>query len=473
MTPYCMGKADIGVVGLGVMGQSLALNLAGHGYKVAVYNRNRERTDEFVNGPARGKDIAGTYSWQELANALQLPRRVLLMVKAGPPVDAVIDELLDVLEPGDAIMDGGNSHFRETIRRNNRLTEHGVHYLGVGISGGEEGALKGPSIMPGGDKEAWDLVQEPLTAIAAKVGDEPCCTYLGSGGVGHFVKTVHNGIEYGDMQLISEAYFIMQELLGMQAGEISQVFQSWNGGELESYLIEITADILSRIDKETGRPLVDVILDKAEQKGTGKWTAQEAMELGVPAPTIAEAVFARALSSLKEERALAAAKLDGPKQPFEGDKSRFLEDLKQALYLSKICSYAQGFAVLKEASRTYGWNLPLGEVALIWRGGCIIRAGFLNEISSAFQRNPELSNLLLDPYFEKAIRVGQASWRRVVATAVAAGIPVPGFGSALFYYDGYRRERLPANLIQAQRDYFGAHTYRRIDKTGSFHTNWI
>ncbi len=468
-----MQKADIGLVGLGVMGQSLALNLAGQGYRVAVYNRRTEVVDEFINGRGKGKEITGAYSWQELADALQPPRRVFLMVKAGPPVDGVINELLAVLSPGDVIMDGGNSHFQDTMRRHDLVQEKGLLYLGIGVSGGEEGALKGPSIMPGGDRAAWDLVQEPLLAISAKAdGDQPCCTFLGPGGVGHFVKTVHNGIEYGDMQLISEAYFLMRELMGMQAPAIGEVFQTWNTGELESYLVEITADILSQVDDITGQPLVDVILDEAEQKGTGKWTAQEAMELGVPAPTIAEAVFARALSGLKDERVRAAGLLAGPKVQLGDDPNQFLEDLRQALYLSKICSYAQGFAILKQASGDYQWDLDLGQVALIWRGGCIIRARFLGEITSAFHRNPHLENLLIDPYFATALKQGQASWRRVVAAAASAGIPVPGFGSALFYYDGYRRDRLPANLLQAQRDYFGAHTYRRVDMPGSFHTHW-
>ncbi len=467
-------KANIGLVGLGVMGQNLSLNLASHGYRVAVYNRRRERVDQFIQGPAQGKEIIGTYSWQDLATVLERPRKVLLMIKAGPPVDDVIEELLHVISPGDVIIDGGNSHFQDTIRRHDLLKEKGILYLGVGISGGEEGALRGPSIMPGGDKKAWELVREPLLAIAAKVGEdnEPCCAYLGPGGVGHFVKTVHNGIEYGDMQLISEAYFLMQELLGMSASEIGHVFQTWNQGELVSYLVEITADILSRVDDQTGQPLVDVILDEAEQKGTGKWTAQEAMELGVPTPTIAEAVFARALSALKEERVIAARSLDGPKIQFDGDKNQLLRDIKDALYSSKICSYAQGFALLESASDYYDWNLDLGQVALIWRGGCIIRAKFLDEIATAFQRDSQLTNLLLDPYFQKAIEGGQEGWRRVVAIAATTGVPVPGFTSGLCYYDAYRRERLPANLLQAQRDYFGAHTYRRMDMPGSFHTEW-
>ncbi len=359
------------------------------------------------------------------------------------------------------------------MRRHNMLKEKGILFLGIGISGGEEGALKGPSIMPGGDKEAWELVKEPLLAIAAKVGDnEPCCAYMGPGGAGHFVKTVHNGIEYGDMQLISEAYFLMRELLGMSAAEIGAVFQSWNQGELESYLIEITAEILARIDEYTSQPLVDVILDEAEQKGTGKWTAQEAMELGVPVPTIAEAVFARSLSALKDERAEAAKLLTGPRGEFAGDKDQLLEDIRRALYLAKICSYAQGFALLKAASDEYNWNLDLGQVALIWRGGCIIRARFLDEIAAAFARKADLTNLLLDPYFREAVGQGQLALRRVAALAADFGVPIPGFGSALFYYDSYRRERLPANLVQAQRDYFGAHTYRRTDMPGVFHTQW-
>ncbi len=467
------GKANIGLVGLGVMGQSLALNFESRGYGVAVYNRGGSRVDEFVQGPAEDKDIVGTYSYQELADALEVPRKVFLMVKAGAPVDSVIADILPFLSPGDVIMDGGNSHFQDTVRRHNMLKEKGILFLGIGISGGEEGALKGPSIMPGGDKEAWELVKEPLLAIAAKVGDnEPCCAYMGPGGAGHFVKTVHNGIEYGDMQLISEAYFLMRELLGMSAAEIGAVFQSWNQGELESYLIEITAEILARIDEYTSQPLVDVILDEAEQKGTGKWTAQEAMELGVPVPTIAEAVFARSLSALKDERAEAAKLLTGPRGEFAGDKDQLLEDIRRALYLAKICSYAQGFALLKAASDEYNWNLDLGQVALIWRGGCIIRARFLDEIAAAFARKADLTNLLLDPYFREAVGQGQLALRRVAALAADFGVPIPGFGSALFYYDSYRRERLPANLVQAQRDYFGAHTYRRTDMPGVFHTQW-
>ena len=466
-------KADLGLVGLGVMGQSLSLNLASRGYRVAVYNRGGDRVDQFIQGPAQGKEIIGTYSWHDLAAALERPRRVLLMIKAGSPVDDVIEELLGVLSPGDVIMDGGNSHFKDTMRRHDLLKGKGILYLGVGISGGEEGALRGPSIMPGGDKRAWELVREPLLDIAAKAGEnEPCCAYLGPGGVGHFVKTVHNGIEYGDMQLISEACFLMQELLGMPANEIGHVFQEWNQGELESYLVEITADILSRVDDRTGQPLVDVILDEAEQKGTGKWTAQEAMELGVPTPTIAEAVFARALSTLKGERVRAAKSLGGPKMQVDGDRMELLQDIRCALYSSKICSYAQGFALLKRASDYYDWNLDLGQVALIWRGGCIIRAKFLDEIAAAFQRCPQLANLLLDQYFQEAIDEGQQGWRRVVALAATSGVPVPGFASGLSYYDAYRRARLPANLLQAQRDYFGAHTYRRIDMPGSFHTEW-
>ncbi|NLK07951.1 MAG: NADP-dependent phosphogluconate dehydrogenase [Firmicutes bacterium] len=466
-------RAELGLVGLGVMGQNLALNIAANGFKVAVYNRSSQVTKEFIEGKAKGKKIVGAITWQELAEALQPPRRVLLMVKAGTPVDSVIGELLNVLRPGDVIIDGGNSRFQDTVRRQQLVQAKGLLYLGMGISGGEEGALRGASMMPGGDEEAWHISRDPLLAAAAKASDgKPCCTYLGPGGVGHFVKTVHNGIEYGDMQLISEAYFLMRTLLGMEPKDIGQIFAQWNQGELESYLIEITADILSRDDEISGKPLVDVILDKAGQKGTGMWTAQEAMELGVPAPTIAEAVFARALSGLKSEREKAAQILEGPAVLFGKDQAAFVEDIRKALYLSKICSYAQGFAILRQASSDYRWNLDLGGVALIWRAGCIIRAGFLNDIANAFQRNSDLNNLLVDPYFAETLKTNQRSLRTVVAEAALAGIPVPGFGSALFYYDGYRKERLPAYLLQAQRDYFGAHTYERVDRTGAFHTEW-
>ncbi len=472
-----MGKSDIGLIGLAVMGQNLVLNMESKGYSVSVYNRTGEKTTEFIEGPAKGKDrITATYSMEEFVASLKKPRKMMIMVKAGRPVDIVIQQLLPLLDEGDIIIDGGNSYFKDTVRRCEELEEKGILFLGVGVSGGEEGALKGPSIMPGGSIEAWEQVNNILIDISAKVDGDSCCNYIGPDGAGHYVKTVHNGIEYGDMQLISEAYFLMQELLGMSASEMQEVFSSWNEGELDSYLIEITADILGKIDDETGRPMVDVILDKAGQKGTGKWTSQEALELGVAAPTIAEAVFARCMSAMKDERVAASKVLSGPctaNCTFKGDKEQFIEDIGKALYASKICSYAQGFDLMKTASDTYDWNLDLGNIALLWRGGCIIRAQFLNDIKEAYDRNSDLANLLLDDYFKGAIEEAQAGWRRVVMTAAEYGVPVPSFSSALSYYDSYRRDRLPANLIQAQRDYFGAHTYERIDKEGIFHTDWL
>jgi len=468
-------KSDIGLIGLAVMGQNLVLNMESKGYTVSVYNRTVERTREFMSGPARGKDrIIPAESLEEFVGTLSKPRKIVMMVKAGKPVDEFIDRLVPLLEKGDILIDGGNSFFKDTIRRNRELRQKGILYLGTGISGGEEGALKGPSIMPGGDKEAWDAVGKILIDISAKVsGGVPCCDYIGSDGAGHYVKMVHNGIEYGDMQLISEAYFLMKELLGLSAEEMHGVFAKWNEGELNSYLIEITADILKRKDEETGKPIVDVILDRAGQKGTGKWTSQEALELGVAAPTIAEAVFARCMSAIKEERVQASRLLKGPEASFSGDKEELIADIGKALYASKICSYAQGFDLLKQASAAYNWNLRLGDIALLWRGGCIIRAQFLNRIKEAYDRRPDLENLLLDPYFRQIIEDSQKSWRRVVSLSAEQGIPVPSFSSALAYYDSYRRDRLPANLIQAQRDYFGAHTYERVDREGFFHTEWI
>lgn len=468
-----MEKAQIGILGLGVMGQSLALNMLNHGYRVAVFNRRSEVVDEFISERAQGKQVIGCHTLEELVDSLEKPRKIMLMIKAGSPVDDMVERLKPLLEAGDLIIDGGNSFYKDTIRRAEGLRSSGILYMGAGVSGGEEGALKGPSIMPGGPKEAWDLVGEILQTISAKVDGEPCCTYLGPDGVGHYVKTVHNGIEYGDMQLIAEAYYLMRELLGMEAPEIAKVFEAWNATELESYLIEITADILDRIDPETGKPLVDVILDSAGQKGTGKWTAQEALEIGTPTPTIAEAVFARTMSAIKAERVAASKELPGPQKKFAGDKEEVIEAIRQALYASKICAYAQGFALMQATSRENNWNLNLGDIALIWRGGCIIRAQFLNRIKEAYDRNPELPNLLLDPYFKDAVIKAQDAWRKVVCLATEYGIPVPGFASALSYYDSYRREFLPANLIQAQRDYFGAHTYERIDKEGFFHTEWV
>ena len=468
-----MMKAQIGLIGLAVMGQNLVLNMASKGYTVAVYNRTTSKTEEFAANEARGKSIIPAYNLRDFVQALERPRKVMVMVKAGGPVDAVIDELTPLLEPGDIIIDGGNSYFKDTIRRTEALAAKGIHFLGVGISGGEEGALKGPSIMPGGPKEAWDQVGRIFIDISAKVDGEPCCAYLGGDGVGHFVKMVHNGIEYGDMQLICEAYFLMRELAGMSAAEMGDVFAEWNEGELQSYLIEITADILKRIDDETGRPLVDLVLDEAGHKGTGMWTSQVALELGVPAPTITEAVYARYISALKSERVAASQELQGPAAAQATPRQQLIDEIRQALYASKICSYAQGFALLDRAAAEYGWELDLGKIATIWRGGCIIRAQFLDRIREAYDAEKELKNLLLAPYFRDVVTRSQAGWRRVVAEAASAGLPAPGLSSALAYYDLYRHERLPANLLQAQRDYFGAHTYKRVDKAGVFHTEWV
>ncbi|AKS38832.1 6-phosphogluconate dehydrogenase [Anoxybacillus gonensis] len=468
-----MAKQQIGVIGLAVMGKNLALNIESRGYSVAVYNRSREKTDEFLK-EAEGKNVVGTYSIEEFVNALEKPRKILLMVKAGAATDATIEQLKPYLEKGDIVIDGGNTYFKDTQRRNKELAELGIHFIGTGVSGGEEGALKGPSIMPGGQKEAHELVRPIFEAIAAKVDGEPCTTYIGPDGAGHYVKMVHNGIEYGDMQLIAEAYFLLKHVLGLNAQELHEVFAEWNKGELDSYLIEITADIFTKIDEETGKPLVDVILDKAGQKGTGKWTSQNALDLGVPLPIITESVFARFISAMKEERVQASKLLAGPAvKPYEGDRAHFIEAVRRALYMSKICSYAQGFAQMKAASEEYNWNLQYGNIAMIFRGGCIIRAQFLQKIKEAYDRDPALPNLLLDPYFKDIVENYQQSLREIVATAAMRGIPVPAFASALAYYDSYRMDTLPANLIQAQRDYFGAHTYERIDKEGVFHTEWL
>jgi 6-phosphogluconate dehydrogenase len=468
-----MAKQQIGVIGLAVMGKNLALNIESRGYSVAVYNRSREKTDEFLK-EAEGKNIVGTYSIEEFVNALEKPRKILLMVKAGAPTDATIEQLKPYLEKGDILIDGGNTYFKDTQRRNKELAELGIHFIGTGVSGGEEGALKGPSIMPGGQKEAHELVRPIFEAIAAKVDGEPCTTYIGPDGAGHYVKMVHNGIEYGDMQLIAEAYFLLKHVLGLSAQELHEVFAEWNKGELDSYLIEITADIFTKVDEETGKPLVDVILDKAGQKGTGKWTSQSALDLGVPLPLITESVFARFISAMKDERVKASKILSGPAvKPFEGDREHFIEAVRRALYMSKICSYAQGFAQMKAASDEYNWDLQYGNIAMIFRGGCIIRAQFLQKIKEAYDRAPELPNLLLDPYFKEIVENYQEALREIIAIAVMRGIPVPAFSSALAYYDSYRMETLPANLIQAQRDYFGAHTYERVDKEGIFHTEWL
>ncbi len=469
-----MSKADIGLVGLAVMGENLVLNMESHGFTVAVYNRTTSKVDDFVNGRGKDKNIIGTHSIEEFVATLKRPRKVMLMIKAGSPVDAFIEQVIPFLEEGDIIIDGGNSHFPDTIRRTKYLEEKGLLFIGTGVSGGEEGALLGPSIMPGGSPEAWEYVKRIFQSIAAKVEDgTPCCDWVGENGAGHFVKMVHNGIEYGDMQLITEVYQVMKNLLGMNHEEMHNVFAEWNKGELDSYLIEITRDILAYKD-EDGTPLVEKILDTAGQKGTGKWTAISSLDIGVPLTLIGEAVYARTLSAMKEERVEASKILSGPTPNFEGDKKAFIEDLRKALLASKIVSYAQGYVLMKNAAKEYGWNLNYGGIALMWRGGCIIRSIFLGKIKEAFDTNSELSNLILDPYFKNKIEDAQDAWRRVVAVAVSNGMWIPAISTALNYYDGYRNDRLPANLLQAQRDYFGAHTYERIDKPRGefFHTNW-
>ncbi|MDR1874130.1 MAG: decarboxylating NADP(+)-dependent phosphogluconate dehydrogenase [Synergistaceae bacterium] len=475
-----MKKADIGLIGLAVMGENLVMNMAGKGFHVAVHNRTTEKVRAFLEGRATelgplAGNISGAFSLRELADLLEKPRRVMLLVRAGEAVDAFIEQLLDVLEPGDVIIDGGNSEFTDTIRRAKHVEERGLFYVGTGVSGGEEGALKGPSMMPGGSPEAWPLVKPVFQAICAKVEDgSPCCDWVGEGGAGHFVKMVHNGIEYGDMQLICEAYQLMRDVPGMSADEIQNVFAAWNEAELDSYLIGITRDILGYKDAD-GAPLLDKILDTAGQKGTGKWTSITALHEGVPLTLISEAVYARCLSAMKEERMVAGAAF--PKRPavaFDGDRASFVEDVRRALYAAKIVSYAQGFALMRAAAATYKWNLNYGGVALMWRGGCIIRSAFLGRIREAFDRNPGLTNLLLDPFFRESVSERAEGWRNVVATAVKSGIPVPALSASLNYFHGYTSERLPANLLQAQRDYFGAHTYERVDAPRGqfFHTNW-
>ncbi len=467
-------KADIGLIGLAVMGENLVLNIESRGFTVAVFNRTVEKVKNFVGGRAKGKNIVGTGSVEELVSSLKTPRKIMLMVKAGKPVDEFIEMLIPHLEKGDIIIDGGNSHYPDTIRRTKYLESKGMMFIGTGVSGGEEGALRGPSIMPGGSPAAWPHVKPIFQAIAAKVEDgTPCCDWVGRDGAGHFVKMVHNGIEYGDMQLISEAYQIMRELLGMSAGEMHDVLKKWNTGDLNSYLIEISRDILAYKDAD-GLPLVDKILDTAGQKGTGKWTSVTSLDLGIPLTLISEAVFGRCLSAIKEERLAASKILTGPKPKFTGDKQAFLNDLEKALYASKIVSYAQGFTMLRSAAEEYKWDLSYGGIALLWRGGCIIRSAFLGKIKEAFDKNPALSNLLLDPFFKNKMDSAQDAWRRVISTAVLNGIWVPAFSTALNYFDGYRNSRLPANLLQAQRDYFGAHQYERVDKPRGefFHTNW-
>jgi 6-phosphogluconate dehydrogenase len=466
--------ADIGLVGLAVMGENLVLNMESKGFTVAVFNRSTDKVDHFINGRGKGKKFIGTYSIAELVSRLKRPRKVMMMVKAGQAVDDLIEQIMPHLEPGDVIIDGGNSMYMDTDRRCKYIESKGMLFVGTGVSGGEEGALLGPSIMPGGSKAAWPLIKPIFQAIAAKVDNgTPCCDWVGENGAGHFVKMVHNGIEYGDMQLISEAYQVMTDVLGMTAGEMSEVFSQWNKGDLESYLIEITADIL-RFKDEDGKPLVDKILDAAGQKGTGKWTAIAAFDLGVPLTLIGEAVFARILSSQKEERVVASKILKTKAEEFKGDRQQFIKDLGDALFVSKVVSYAQGYLLMKAAAEEYGWNLNYGGIALMWRGGCIIRSAFLGKIKEAFDHNLELHNLVLDPYFTAKILQAQQGWRRVVSEAILHGIAVPAMATALNYFDGYRSEHLPANLLQAQRDYFGAHTYERIDKPRGefFHTNW-
>src|SRR5437667_862181 len=467
-------KADIALIGLAVMGQNLILNMNDHGFTVVAFNRTVAKVDEFLSQQAKGTKVLGAHSLQEMAGLLKKPRRVMLMVKAGPPVDEFIERLLPLLEPGDIIIDGGNSLFQDTVRRTSYVESKGLLYIGTGVSGGEEGARHGPSIMPGGSPAAWPHVKDIFQKIAAKVEDgTPCCDWVGEGGAGHYVKMVHNGIEYGDMQLIGEAYNLMKTGLGLTADQMHPVFAEWNQGELNSYLIEITRDILAFKDTD-GQPLVDKILDSAGQKGTGKWTVISSQELGVPITLIAEAVYARSISALKDERLAATKKLKRPKSSIKGDHKSFIESIRQALYASKIVSYAQGYMLMRAAAKEYNWNLNYGGIALMWRGGCIIRSVFLGKIKEAFEKNSKLSNLLLDPFFRKAIKNSQRGWRNVVAMAAKKGIPVPAFSTALGFYDSYRSERLPANLLQAQRDYFGAHTYERIDQPRGqfFHTNW-
>ena len=463
--------SEFGITGLAVMGQNLARNLARHGIPVAVYNRTPARTRELIENFGNEGPCTATYSVEDLVGALARPRRILIMVKAGAPVDAVIDEIAPHLDAGDVLIDGGNSFFEDTRRRERSLHDRGLEFIGTGISGGEEGALNGPSIMPGGSREAYATVEHVLEAVAAKVDGTPCCTYVGPDGAGHYLKMVHNGIEYADMQLIGEAYDLLRNALGLQAPELAEIFGRWNQGDLESFLIDITARVLGHVDAATGRPLVDLIEDEAEQKGTGRWTAQSALELGVPITGITEAVFARMLSSRKDERVAAARILPGPGSA-ERPGEQLIDDVRDALYASKVVAYAQGFEQMAAASEHYGWDVDLGAMATIWRGGCIIRARFLDRIRAAFDQDPRLRNLLLAEYFRDAVADAQPAWRRVVATAVEQGVPTPAFASSLAYYDGLRRERGPANLLQAQRDFFGAHTYHRTDRFGTFHTRW-
>jgi 6-phosphogluconate dehydrogenase len=467
------GKADIGLIGLAVMGQNLVLNMNDHGFTVAVYNRTTSKVDDFINGAAKGTKVIGTHSIEEFIGTLKKPRRAMLMVKAGQAVDDFIELLLPHLEAGDIIIDGGNSNYEDTIRRTQYVESKGLLYIGTGVSGGEEGARYGPSIMPGGSPKAWESVKPVFQSIAAKVNGEPCCDWVGENGAGHYVKMVHNGIEYGDMQLICEAYDLMKRGLGMSNEEMHKVFARFNKGKLDSYLIEITRDILGYRD-ENGATVIDIILDAAGQKGTGKWTVISSMDLGIPITLVSEAVYARSLSAMKDERVQAAKVLKGPAAKFDGDREKFINDIEEAMYAAKIISYAQGYMLLRAAAKEHKWNLNYGGIALMWRGGCIIRSVFLGDIRNAFQRNPNLTNLLMDSYFSAQVMAAQAAWRRVVMKATELGVPIPAMASALNFFDGYRQERLPANLLQAQRDYFGAHTYERIGQPRGqfFHTNW-
>ena len=469
-------SCDIGLIGLAVMGQNLVLNMNDHGFRVAVFNRTVSKVDDFINNEAKGTKVVGTHSVEELTKALKRPRRVMLMVKAGETVDEMIGHLVPHLEKGDIVIDGGNSHYPDSNRRTRSLNEKGILFIGTGVSGGEEGARNGPSIMPGGNPEAWPHVKDIFQSIAAKVEDgTPCCDWVGEDGAGHYVKMVHNGIEYGDMQLICEAYQLLKDGLGMTADELHEVFAEWNKGELDSYLIEITAEILAKKSDEDGQPMIDKILDTAGQKGTGKWTVTSALDLGMPLTLIGEAVFGRCLSALKDERVAASKVLTGPKHKIDSqDRKSFTEDVRRALYCSKMVSYAQGYMLLREAAKQEGWNLNMGGIALMWRGGCIIRSRFLAKIKDAYEKNSKLTNLLLDEFFSNVLNNYQAAWRRAIIHAIGFGVPTPAFATALAFYDGYRTERLPANLLQAQRDFFGAHTYERIDKPRGqfFHTNW-
>lgn len=467
--------ADIGLIGLAVMGENLVLNMESKGFRVACFNRSVEKVDAFLAGRGKNRNLIGCRSLEELVKSLSQPRKIMMMVRAGNPVDELMNSLLPLLSAGDVLIDGGNSHYPDTVRRCRQAADNGVFFVGAGVSGGEEGALNGPSLMPGGAAEAWPLIKPIFQAIAAKVAEnQPCCQWIGPDGSGHFVKMVHNGIEYGDMQLVSEAYHLMSQGLGMSAKEIQPIFASWNHGILDSYLIEITADILGKTDPDSGHHVVDIILDTAGQKGTGKWTSQVGLDLGVAIPQIAEAVFARSISAIKDERIAASSVLQGPRGGFNGDRKELIKQLHDAVYAAKICSYAQGFQLLRAASQEFDWQLNFGEIALMWRGGCIIRARFLDDIKKAFVARPDLPNLLLAPFFTEALTEAQTAWRHVVKTAVDLGIPVPAMSTALTYYDGYRCARLPANLLQAMRDYFGAHTYERIDRPRGefFHTNW-